>query len=259
MPWYCTFRSEPSDSTRLYSPRTRSPSRVSWWCLWSPVFLSDTEYSNSYLGYAWNKYSVMGAKSLVLKLLDTIIYSLLVLVVVVVGGSNSLDDYGGGRRRGVVYHSVETVMVVSGVFHSPDGTIGFMERVRALYDITVAGLLLGLVVAGVTVSNRVVVLVFGVGYFLGLSDDLGDGSGSSVVGYGRSGVVGYRSSNGEFGHGSGDRELSDRSMSLVVTHDALGRDSRSRGVVHGGGQETSLGHSHEGAQSYYLKHLKSKD
>ena len=59
---------------------------------------------------------------------------------------------GRGRGRGVVHHRVEAAVVVGGVLHGPDGAVGLVERVRALHDITVAGLLLGLVVTGVSVS-----------------------------------------------------------------------------------------------------------
>ncbi|KAF9405906.1 hypothetical protein HW555_013532 [Spodoptera exigua] len=76
---------------------------------------------------------------------------------------SSLDVHGSGSGSGVVYHGVEATVVVGGVLHSPDGAVGFVEGVRALHDITVAGLLLGLVVTGVAVSYGVVVLVFGVG------------------------------------------------------------------------------------------------
>ncbi|CAH0700067.1 unnamed protein product [Spodoptera exigua] len=74
---------------------------------------------------------------------------------------SGLDVHGSGSGSGVVYHGVEATVVVGGVLHSPDGAVGFVEGVRALHDITVAGLLLGLVVTGVAVSYGVVVLVFG--------------------------------------------------------------------------------------------------
>lgn len=92
------------------------------------------------------------------------------LVVVVsiwggVDGRGGLDyDWGGlnvgGRSGGgVVYHGVETVVVVSGVFHGSDGTVGLHKGVGALHDVTVTDLLLLLVVTGVTVSYGVIVLV----------------------------------------------------------------------------------------------------
>ncbi|XP_061709487.1 uncharacterized protein LOC133519498 [Cydia pomonella] len=133
--------------------------------------------------------------------------------LVVVGGSGidgrSLDDDGSGledgrrvRGGGVVHHRVEAVLVISGVLYGADGAISLMEGVRALHDISVAGLLLGLVIAG-------------------------DGGTHQLVGY----VLG-----------------------LVVAHDALRGDGGGRGVVRLN-QETGLGYSCEGAQSYDLEQL----
>ncbi|XP_061728718.1 uncharacterized protein LOC133533702 [Cydia pomonella] len=133
--------------------------------------------------------------------------------LVVVGGSGidgrSLDDDGSGledgrrvRGGGVVHHRVEAILVISGVLYGADGAISLMEGVRALHDISVAGLLLGLVIAG-------------------------DGGTHQLVGY----VLG-----------------------LVVAHDALRGDGGGRGVVRLN-QETGLGYSREGAQSYDLEQL----
>ena len=145
-----------------------------------------------------------------------------------VGGSG-LDEHGSGSGGGVVYHGVEAAVVVGGVLHSPDGAVGFVEGVRALHDITVAGLLLGLVVTGVAVSYGVVVLVFGVSVELFSAGYDGGGvvgnrggssvvghSGGGVVGDGRGGVVGH--SGGSDGYALGW---------LVMTHDVLGRDGSS--------------------------------
>ena len=75
----------------------------------------------------------------------------------------SLDDSWGTDGGAVLYDGVETVVVISGVLHGPDGAGSLDEGVGALYDITVAGFLLLLVVSGVSVSYGVVELVFGVG------------------------------------------------------------------------------------------------
>nr|XP_026485881.1 uncharacterized protein LOC113393287 [Vanessa tameamea] len=75
----------------------------------------------------------------------TVEYSCLMVVVLESWGGvdGGLDDDGGGGGRGVVYHGVETAVVVSGVLHSSDRAIGFMEgfkpvdlvirRIRSLY------------------------------------------------------------------------------------------------------------------------------
>ena len=94
------------------------------------------------------------------------------MVVLLYGSSvyGSLKDDGGGLDDSwgvdggtVLYDGVETIVVVSGVLHGPDGTVSLNEGVGALYDITVAGFLLLLVVSGVSVSYGVVELVFWVG------------------------------------------------------------------------------------------------
>ena len=54
-------------------------------------------------------------------------------------------------------------LLVSVVLHNPDGAIGLVQAVHALHDVTVAGLVLGLLVAGVRVLHFVRELVFGVG------------------------------------------------------------------------------------------------
>ena len=73
---------------------------------------------------------------------------------------SGLDDSWGVDGGAVVYDGVETVVVVSGVLHGPDGAVSLNEGVGALYDITVAGFLLLLVVSGVSVSYRVTEIVF---------------------------------------------------------------------------------------------------
>ncbi|XP_053602886.1 uncharacterized protein LOC128670895 [Plodia interpunctella] len=177
-----------------------------------------------------------------------------------------LDGDGRGGGRAVVHHRVEAAVVVGGVLHGPDGAVGLVERVRALHHVSVAHLLLGLVVASVSVSHGVVVLVLGRLFnlvcqtydFLGLSQDLGDGSGvvgywggSSVVGdggwcgmvgdWGGSSVVGDGCGGGivrDWGRrgvvdGRGSHEFG--RLRLVVAHDALRGDGGGGGVVRGRG------------------------
>ncbi|KAF9405908.1 hypothetical protein HW555_013534 [Spodoptera exigua] len=122
---------------------------------------------------------------------------------------SGLDVHGSGSGSGVVYHGVEATVVVGGVLHSPDGAVGFVEGVRALHDITVAGLLLE------TCCHRV-------GY--DGSGVVGDWSGGSVVGDSGSGVVGD-------GRGGvvGDCWGSDGYALgwLVMTYNVLGRHGSS--------------------------------
>ena len=59
--------------------------------------------------------------------------------------------------------SVETVVGISGVVHGAGGAIGLQQAVVSLDHVTVAGLALALLVAGVRVSNAVLEAVFGVG------------------------------------------------------------------------------------------------
>ncbi|KAF9405907.1 hypothetical protein HW555_013533 [Spodoptera exigua] len=139
---------------------------------------------------------------------------------------SGLDVHGSGSGSGVVYHGVEATVVVGGVLHSPDGAVGFVERVRALHDITVAGLLLGLVV---TVINTYVEL-FSVSY--DGSGVVGNGGGGSVVGDSGGSVVGD-SGSGVVGDGRGgmvgDCWGSDGYALgwLVMTDNVLGRHGSS--------------------------------
>lgn len=58
--------------------------------------------------------------------------------------------------------SVETVVVVSGVMDSSEGTVGFGNGVGAFDYVTITHLLLRFVVTGVGISYSVVEFVFGV-------------------------------------------------------------------------------------------------
>ena len=116
----------------------------------------------------------------------------------------------------VADNSVESVMCVGAVLDVADGAVSFDQRVLALYYVTVAALVLGLVVTGVTVGYRVREVVFGVRVHVILT-------GHNAV-YGRS-VMGYR--GGVVCNGSGGvvsyRSDSDGGMGLVMTLDRLRR------------------------------------
>lgn len=58
---------------------------------------------------------------------------------------------------------VEPVVVVGGVVHGADGTVGLHQRVGPFDDVPVADLVLALVVSGVPILDAVVELVLGVG------------------------------------------------------------------------------------------------
>jgi hypothetical protein len=53
-------------------------------------------------------------------------------------------------------------MMVGSVMNSTDGTVRFYQRVRPLDDISIAHLMLGLLITGVTILNSVIELVLGV-------------------------------------------------------------------------------------------------
>lgn len=67
------------------------------------------------------------------------------------------------RVSGLFYDSVETVVVISSVVHSTDGTIGFGNGVVTLYNISIALFVLGLVVSGMGILNSIAECIFGVG------------------------------------------------------------------------------------------------
>ncbi|GBP81515.1 hypothetical protein EVAR_63031_1 [Eumeta japonica] len=66
------------------------------------------------------------------------------------------------RRRGMAHDGIESVVVVGGVLHLADGAIGLQQRVLAVHDVAVAGLLLRLIVAGVAVGDGVREVIFGI-------------------------------------------------------------------------------------------------
>ncbi|XP_063532069.1 uncharacterized protein LOC134742812, partial [Cydia strobilella] len=182
--------------------------------------------------------------------------------LVVVGGSGvdgrSLDDGGRVRGGGVVHHRVEAIVVVCGVLHGADGAVSLVERVRALHDISVAGLLLRLVVAVFATTYDFFLMM---GYYFSDRGRIVNGSRSSVVGDGggrgvvrdgsRSGVVGDMSGSGMVGDG-GSHQLVGHGLGLVVAHDALRGDGSGRGVVRLN-QETGLGHSRKESSKMFSK------
>lgn len=62
---------------------------------------------------------------------------------------------------GLVDHSVEAIVLVGGVVHGADGTIGLHQGVLALDGVAIAGLMLGLHVSGVEVIHSVLEGVLG--------------------------------------------------------------------------------------------------
>lgn len=67
---------------------------------------------------------------------------------------------GGG---GLVDHSLESVVVVSGVGDRANGSVGLHQRVLALHNISVTLLVLRLDVSGVVIVDAVLELVLGMG------------------------------------------------------------------------------------------------
>lgn len=67
-----------------------------------------------------------------------------------------------GGRSDLLDYCVESVLVVSGVLHDPDGTVGLHERVSSLDHVSVALFVLLLDVSGVRVMYSVVESVLGV-------------------------------------------------------------------------------------------------
>lgn len=63
---------------------------------------------------------------------------------------------------GLVYGRLESVVVISGVVDSANGTVGLHQGVGSLDHISIASLLLGLDVSGVVVIHSVLEFVLGV-------------------------------------------------------------------------------------------------
>lgn len=60
------------------------------------------------------------------------------------------------------YNSVESIVIISGIMNSTDGTVGFVKRIRTFYNITITNFLLGFLISSVCVSYSIVECVFGV-------------------------------------------------------------------------------------------------
>lgn len=62
---------------------------------------------------------------------------------------------------GLVDHGVESIVLVGGVVHGADGTIGLHQGVLSLDGVTIAGLVLRLHISGVEVIHAVLESIFG--------------------------------------------------------------------------------------------------
>ena len=117
------------------------------------------------------------------------------------GSGDGLDGYGSGDgldgngvdALALVDDGVETMVVIGGVVDGTFAAVGLDEGVTALDYVTVAGLVVGLDVAGVGVVDTVAVAVLGVGVVLGLNDLGVQGERSSVGVSQRGGMDGPRS------------------------------------------------------------------
>ena len=107
------------------------------------------------------------------------------------GGDHLLDNLGVNGVTGVGDDSVETVVVIGGVVHSPGGAVGLDQGVFALDDVTVAVLGLALHVTGVGIMHSVLEGVGGMSHWLG--DNVGDGG----VGDGDRGGVSHQATVGQ--------------------------------------------------------------
>lgn len=110
----------------------------------------------------------------------------------------------------VADYSVKTVVCISGVLNMADGAISFDQRVFAMYCVTVAAFVLGLIITRVTIGYRVREIVFRVRIFLLMAGNNAV-DGSSVMRYGSS-IVSYRC-----GIVMSRRSYSNSGMLLVMT------------------------------------------
>lgn len=69
-------------------------------------------------------------------------------------GRSGVNDWSGGYEGFAVDDSVETVDRVGGVFNDATGAISVDEEISALYEISVADLLMSLAVSGDGVLGR---------------------------------------------------------------------------------------------------------
>lgn len=81
------------------------------------------------------------------------------------GHGSGNNSFGGVRWMNSMSRSfddrIETIMVIGGIMDGTGGTIGFYQRVRSLYNITITLFMMGFLVAGVCVLHAIVELVFG--------------------------------------------------------------------------------------------------
>ena len=68
---------------------------------------------------------------------------------------------GMGGMSFPMYHSVEPIVLISGVLYPKNGTIGFVKGIFALYDIPISGFMLRLNIAGMMILYAVLELIFG--------------------------------------------------------------------------------------------------
>ncbi|EZA48765.1 hypothetical protein X777_12681, partial [Ooceraea biroi] len=105
------------------------------------------------------------------------------------GGGDGLDGDSSGF---LADYGVESVDRVSGVVDNAPGTVGLQERVAALDEVAIAGLLLALGVAGQAVVHIIGIAVLGMRVVVGVHGlshhGFGDGSGVGQRGGGCRGV-----------------------------------------------------------------------
>ena len=61
-----------------------------------------------------------------------------------------------------MYHSVESIVLISGVLNLKNGTIGFMKRIFTLHNIPISGFVLRLNITSMMILYAVLELIFGV-------------------------------------------------------------------------------------------------
>jgi hypothetical protein len=103
-------------------------------------------------------------------------------------GNRGGDLSDGGGKRLLVHDGVESVVRVGGVLDCTTGAVGIHQAVAALDDVTVAGFMLALGVAGQVVLDVVSVTILGVGVVVCVD---GHGGGDLSDGWG---CISHRSS-----------------------------------------------------------------
>jgi len=115
------------------------------------------------------------------------------------GGGYSLGDDLGVVTSLAANDGVEAVVGVSGVLDDTAAAVRLDQRVFALDDVALAGLVLGLIITGVLVVDLVGETVLGVGVVGLLDDSLGEDGGSRDGLGDRRRSVGVRQSGGGVG------------------------------------------------------------